>query len=94
MAQRAAFKYSAKNAFDYIELTPEYAIFEAEVPEKWTGRTLRELDVRSKHNINVIGRRTGEKVIPFTNPDYVFHSGDHLVFAGTKKDIIGLMDKN
>ena len=23
MAQRAAFKYSAKNAFDYIELTPE-----------------------------------------------------------------------
>jgi len=94
MAQRAAFKYSAKNAFDYIELTPEYAIFEAEVPEKWIGKTLRELDIRSKHNINVIGRKTGEKVIPFTSPDYVFSAGEHLVFAGGKMDIMGLMDKN
>ncbi|NCB52049.1 MAG: TrkA family potassium uptake protein [Clostridia bacterium] len=94
MAQRAAFKYSAKNAFDYIELTPEYAILEAEVPEKWIGKTLRELDIRSKHNINVIGRKTEQKVIPFTSPDYVFSSGEHLVFAGSKKDIMGLMDKN
>ena len=32
MAYRTAIKYSAKNAFDYIEFTPEYAIFENDAP--------------------------------------------------------------
>lgn len=94
MAQRAAFKYSAKNAFDYIELTPEYAIFEVEVPTKWIGKTLRELDVRSRHNINVIGRKTGQTVIPVTSADHILVAGEHIVVAGSKKDLLELMDKN
>lgn len=94
MAQRAAFKYSAKNAFDYIELTPEYAIIEVEAPVKWIGKTLRELDIRSRHNINVIGRKTGDTVIPVMSADHVFEYGEHLVLAGSKKDLLQLMDKN
>ena len=93
MARRAAVKYSAKNAFDYIELTPEYAVFEIEVPSYWVGKTLKQLDVRSKHNINVIGSKSAGKVIPITSADYIFLSGEHLLVAGSKKDLASLMDR-
>lgn len=41
MAQRTAVRYSAHNAYDYIELTSEYAIFELRVPSAWVGKTIR-----------------------------------------------------
>lgn len=93
MAQRAAVKYTATNAFDYIELTHEYAIFEMLVPTKWIGKTIRELDVRSKHNVNVIGIKNDQHVIPMTNAKYVFNGDDHLLIAGSKSDIMKMVDK-
>ncbi len=93
MAQRTAIKYSAKNAFDYIELTPEYAIFEMSVPNSWIGHTVRSLNIRSLHNINVIGVKIEDQVEPMTDPEYVFSKDEHVVIAGSKKDILRLMDK-
>lgn len=92
MAQRAAVKYSAKNAFDYIELTPEYAIFELLVPAAWVGKTVRELSIRTRHNINIIGLKSGGKVTPMTNPDHIFAEQEHLLIAGAKRDLLKLMD--
>ena len=40
MAARAAMRFSARNAFDYFELTPKYAVFEIETPREWEGRTV------------------------------------------------------
>lgn len=93
MAQRTAIKYSVKNAFEYIELTPEYAIFEMLVPSSWVNKSVRELNVRSKHNINIIGSKKGGVVTPMTDPDYIITSNEHLVMAGSKKDLLSLMDK-
>lgn len=93
MAQRTAIKYSAKNAFDYIELTPEYAIFEIKIPENWIGKTLKELDIRSRHNINVIGRKVKNDVIPVTSANHIFNGDEHLLIAGRKRDLLELMDK-
>lgn len=93
MALRTAFRFSAKNAFDYIELTPEYAIFELAPPESWVGRSVGELDVRSRHNINIIGVKQGAHVIPLTSAGHIFEPDEHLLVAGGKKDILRVMDK-
>lgn len=45
MAERLAVKYSANNIFDYIQLTPEYAIFEIPTPKSWAGKTIRDKGV-------------------------------------------------
>ncbi|NLU23350.1 MAG: TrkA family potassium uptake protein [Clostridiales bacterium] len=90
MAIRTAFKYSARGAFDYIELSREYAIIEIEVPTDWVGSSLKTLNVRSRHHINVIGAKSGGSVVPVTSPDYVFHDGEHLIIAGEKKDLLTL----
>ena len=93
MAARSAAKYSAKGAFEYVELTPEYAIFEAEMPESWIGRSLRDMDVRSRHNINVIGLKNDGRVTPVTNPDHLFERNEHLLIAGGKDDLMKFLNK-
>ncbi|NLO37067.1 MAG: TrkA family potassium uptake protein [Clostridiaceae bacterium] len=94
MAQRTAFRCSARNAFQYIELTPEYAIFEMSLPDNWSGKSVKQLNVRSRHNINIIAVKRNEHVVPITSPDYVFAHNEHIFVAGSKQDLIKLMDKN
>lgn len=93
MAQRAAIRYSTDNAFDYIELTSEYAISELMVPNSWVGYTISELNVRSKYNVNVIGVKRGSTVLPLTHADHKFVYDEHILVAGMKKDIFKLMGK-
>lgn len=94
MAQRAAVRYSARYAFDYIELTPEYVILEVLTPESWVGRTVRDVDVRNAHQINIIGCKSNGRILPLTSADHVFISGEHLIVAGGKKDVFRLVDKS
>ena len=53
-AKWASIRYTADHILDYMEIDASHAIFEAEVPEEWLGKTIGELDVRRKYNINII----------------------------------------
>lgn len=93
MAQRTAIRYSAKGAFDYIELSPEYVIMEVEVPVDWVGKNIRELNVRTKYCINVIGIRKDEHIFPMISVDYIFKVQEHIIVSGEQKDILKLVVK-
>lgn len=93
MAQRTAVRYSAKGAFDYIELSEEYAIMEIEPPDDWNGRNIRELDVRTRHRVNVIGVREGKHILPLISADHVFSEQEHIIVAGEQKDILKMISK-
>ena len=54
VAKWASIRYTADPILDYMEIDASHAIFEAEVPEEWLGKTIGELDVRRKYNINII----------------------------------------
>lgn len=87
MAQRTAGRYSAHGAFDYIEISPEYAIMEVVPPADWIGRSIRELQVRTEHRINVIGVRVGDQVLPLTRGDHIFLEREHILLAGAQEDM-------
>ena len=53
VAKWASIRYTADHILDYMEIDASHAIFEAEVPEEWLGKTIGELDVRRKYNINI-----------------------------------------
>lgn len=93
MAQRTAVRYSARGAFDYVELSPEYAIMEIEPPESWIGRNIRELNVRTEHEINVIGVRKGKHILPLISADHIFDAQEHIIVAGEQKNILKIMSK-
>ncbi|MDD3347510.1 TrkA family potassium uptake protein [Oscillibacter sp.] len=92
MAFRVAMRFSARNAFDYFELTPKYAVFEMETPQEWEGRTLLETDVRRRYNVNILGVKEGDEIVPLLDPAYRFQPDTHLVIAGDKADGLRLMN--
>ena len=92
MAARAAMRFSARNAFDYFELTPKFAVFELEIPEEWEGHTVVELEVRQKYNVNILGVKSGDVVVPLVDPNYRFRDDVHIIVAGDKEAGIRLMN--
>ena len=93
MAQRMAMHYNANNTFEYFELTPEYAISEILVPSDWVGKSIAEVNVRLKYNINIIGVKNSGSIVPMLSSNHVFKQSEHLIIAGSKKDSIRFTEK-
>lgn len=88
MAVRAAVKYSADNIFDYISLTPDYSIYEMEVPSWWIGKTIIQLAVRTKYHINVLALKHGDNDMePLPSPEHIFRGDERMLILGRNKDI-------
>lgn len=64
-ASWAAVRYSSDHIFDYIQLTPDHAIYETAVPPAWVGKTIGQLGVRQRHNINILAAKRGRSSSPF-----------------------------
>lgn len=57
------------NAYDYVELSPEYAIVKLPLPKSWQGKTLIELNVRAKYGANVLSVRASSSDKVTVSPD-------------------------
>ena len=66
--------------FDYIEIDEQHAIFEVEVPEGWVGKSIGELNIRSKFGINILGIKHSGKTDVSITPDTVL-SGEMTILA-------------
>ena len=57
LASWTAIRYSADHIFDYVERDEEHGIFEISIPDAWIGKTVGELDIRKKYNVNIMALR-------------------------------------
>jgi len=73
---------SAHNILDYIELSPEHSIVEFNTPEAFTGKSLKELDLRAKCNISVLAAKRGNEIIVAPGGEFVIEKNDILVAIG------------
>lgn len=87
IAEKLAVSYSADNIFDYIELTGEYAVYEIPLMKEWIGCSIKELQFRSRYNVNILGIKTDGRTSLLPTADYVFQKGQHLLIVGTKTDV-------
>ncbi len=87
MGEWTAVRYSSDHVFDYIRISKDIAVFEIGVPIDWVGKTIATVDVRRHYQINIIGVRHGEKVIPVPGPDYMFSLHENLLVIGTMKQV-------
>lgn len=85
MGRKIAKNLLSANLADWIELSPDYSIVEAAVPERWVGRTLKELDVRRTHEVNVVGLKKGEDVEINPDPDMPLKAGVILMLIGSNE---------
>ena len=86
-AERAAKKFSSDHVFDYLELTDDYGIYEIPLLKEWLGHSIRELNVRARYQVNILGIKTGEELSLLPSADHIFEKDQHLMVIGKKKDV-------
>ena len=87
LANWTAIRYSSDHILDYIELDDGYAIFEVEIPKEWVGRTVGDIDIRRKFNINILAVKRDGKLDVTVNPDTCFTERDAMLVLGSNKDV-------
>jgi len=82
-ALRLAQRIDNPNVLDYIPLTEEYSIIDWTPEDKYIGKTLGELRLKSEYGVQVVSiedRKEKVKLIPRAN--HVIKKGDVLVVIG------------
>ncbi|MEG1850274.1 MAG: TrkA family potassium uptake protein, partial [Oscillospiraceae bacterium] len=79
MAIRSAVKYGSNNVFDYVELTPEYSIYEIPVPAAWVGKTIVQTAVRTKYHISILATKRNGQIDSLPKADHLFDAGETLI---------------
>ena len=62
LAKWAAIRYSSNRLLDYIDLGGDHAMFEVRVPSAWVGKSVGELDIRKRYNINIMALKEDGKL--------------------------------
>ena len=85
MAKWTAIRYTADHILDYIELDDKHAIFEVEVPREWVGKSVGQLDIRKKYDINILAIKENGSLSASISPETHLAEGSTLLVIGEYK---------
>ena len=87
IARWAAIRYSSLQILDYIELDEKHSLYEVSVPESWVGKSVIQLDVRRKYDLNIIAVKKDGDMNFLVTPDTTLTEGSSLLILGEYKSI-------
>lgn len=87
MGIRIAHNLISDNVEDIMEISSTFSVVELKPPKSWTGKSLKELDIRATHGINIIAIKKQDAVDASPGPDTVIGENDILVAFGKSKDL-------
>ncbi len=93
MGRRLARSIAYANISDYIEIATDCSIIERVAPAEWIGKTLRELDIRARYGVTIIGIQDKAKTRFKASPeaDYRIQPGDLMIIVGDKETLMPLI---
>ncbi len=103
MAVRLANQLTNPNIVEHLELAEGHSLMQIRAPKAWHNRTLGDIDLRKKHEVNLIAIKrpvkktdeqgdevTTEEVIDLPMAHTVIRQGDVLVLVGTTESLEAL----
>lgn len=87
MARWTAMRYTADHILDFIEIDDDHAIFEIQMPKEWNGKTIGQLDVRKKYNINILAIKENGRMNMSISPDTYLSESKSLLVLGDYKSL-------
>ena len=87
LASWAAIRYTSDHITDYIEIDEDYGIFEVEVPMNWFEKSIRELDIRNRYNVNILGIKRDGKISMNIAPDTQLQENNTIMVLGKLVDV-------
>lgn len=90
MAIKTALRLNSPNILEYLPLISGISIQEIAPPEKFIGKSLKELDLRNKYGIQVIAIKEviTEKTTFVPDADFVIKDSDILIVMGEEKQLV------
>lgn len=78
---------------DWIALSSDYSITEIQVPEKWVGKSLSEIDVRRTSDVNVVGVRVRDRIQVNIDPEEPLQKDMMLIMIGANEALDNFGEK-
>lgn len=101
MGLRLARRVSSTHILHHLDISENHTISEVIVSSSFVGKSIRDLNLRSKFGVNIVGikkkipRVTNEgenvfeeKYVDFPSPDDVIATGDVLVMVGSERAVL------
>lgn len=99
-AQRWAYKLIAPQIGEKIDFAPGYSLARVTAPKSFDGKTVMDLQLRQKYNVNLVAIRRDESspthkseksgIINVPMPNTIIYEGDILMVAGSDFDLVKL----
>jgi len=86
-AASLAVSENSDDIFDCIPLTGEYSVYELKVPDRWVGKSIRDLCIRTRFNLNVLAVKHDDGILPMPEADHVFRANEHIMVMGRDEDV-------
>jgi trk system potassium uptake protein len=86
-AIKLANKISSKGVLDYFDLGNDLSIVALEAPQEWTGKSLQQLDLRSRHNITVATIHRGNENLVIPAWTTIIQKEDTVVVIGSEESL-------
>ena len=87
VAKWASIRYADDHILDYMEVDASHAIFEVAIPDEWIGRSVGELGIRRRYNINILAVKKEREVSVTISVDTVLEADSTLLVLGDYKAI-------
>lgn len=87
IARWMAIRYTSDHVLDYIEIDGDHAIFEITVPKEWVGKTVGQIDIRRRYNVNIMVIRQNGKMSVAVTPETMLTEEKTLLVVGDYKTL-------
>ncbi len=87
LAAWTAVRHTTDHVLDYIMLDGDNAIYELSVPAGWSGKTVGELDIRKKYDLNILAVRNNGNPRTVVTSETLLRYDQTILVLGKWKDI-------
>lgn len=90
MAMRLATRLEMGSGVDFVELSEAISITKVEVAKSFVNKSIREIDIRARFNVNIIAIESAGVLIDGINPEYIVTKDDIFYLCGSKKALTSI----
>ncbi|NLG56850.1 MAG: TrkA family potassium uptake protein [Clostridiales bacterium] len=90
MGERVAHSLTSPHLLDLISLDGDYVLVNLSCPKDWAGKTLREADIRRRHQVTLLALYHGNDMSMDITPDTLLAQEDRLLVLGRRKAVEGV----
>ena len=87
VAEWAAIRYASNHILDYISLDDDHAIYEVTVLREWVGKTIKEIDIRRRYDINILAIKEEGRMNLSVTPETILSRNKTLLVLGKRRSV-------